>query len=105
MNTFESKNIMSDEEHNEYSAMAHVHQILHCGLPTFRRPINFTNLDEDKNIGTRLGSDKDSEEVRKGLGTSHTYVDIVHIEIWRMANALDDALGDPWFRRNQSMTR
>lgn len=34
VSAFESKNIMIDEEHNEYSAIAYVHPIFYCGLPT-----------------------------------------------------------------------
>ena len=51
----------------------------------------------------QIGSDTDSEEMRKGLGTSYTYADIVHFEIRRMANALDDALGNTSFQEEISI--
>ena len=51
----ESKNIMIDEEPNEYSGIADVHPIFYCGLPTVEATEKaLTSLDEDSALGPDL---------------------------------------------------
>ena len=55
VSAFESKNIMIDEEHNEYSAIAYVHPTFYCGLPTVEATEKaLTSLDEDSALGPDL---------------------------------------------------
>ena len=73
VSAFEFKNIMIDEEPNEYSGIAYVHPIHYCVLPTVEATEKaLTSLDEDSALGPDLVPTRISEEVRKGRGTSHT---------------------------------
>ena len=52
---FESKNMMPDEEANEYSDIPYSHPIFHCGLPTVEATEKaLASLDEDSALGPDL---------------------------------------------------
>ena len=52
---FESKNLMPDEEANEYSDIPYSHPIFHCGLPTVEATEKaLASLDEDSALGPDL---------------------------------------------------
>ena len=49
---FEAKNIMIDEEVNEYYEIPYVHSIFVCSMPTIEAPENaLKTLDEDSAMG------------------------------------------------------
>ena len=55
VSAFESENIMIDETHNEYSAIAYVHPIFFCGLPTVEATEKaLISLDEDSALSPDL---------------------------------------------------
>ena len=46
-----------------------------------------------------LGSNANSQAMRKSLGTSSALAALSHFEIWRMANTLDGTLGGTSFQK------
>ena len=55
VSAFEAKNIMIEEEANEYSNITYAHPILFCGMPTVEATAKaLASLDEDSALGPYL---------------------------------------------------